>query len=211
MHFIAIVSTSEVQIPLWKATSTLWIGVYPSFGHGKKALCCWLVVSSFSPLFVGEDVQIWLIFFQMGWNHQLGCFVTLKMKTCKTMGFKRKKQKDCICTIYIYIHTYIYTLNWRFHFDKHFELHQKSSWVGIHTWIVIWDIRIPSLGSITYPLPQEPGPAAELETTSTVKQKRWVFERPFLHVGSWYLCFAINHFAVLQQWYNGFMSYFLQR
>ena len=181
-------STSEVEISLWKAKngSVDWVDWMhlPVLVMRKKALCCWLVVSkliSFSPLFVGEGVQICLIFFQMGWNHQLACFVRLKMKTCKTMRFKRKKQKDCICT-YQYIYIYIPSTGASTLMD--FELQQKS-WFEISGY--------PPWESITYPLPQEPGPAAELETTSF----RWnenggVFERPFLHVGSWYLFFDIN-------------------
>ena len=137
----------------------------------KKTLCCWMVVSkliSFSPLFVGEDFQIWLIFCQMGWNHQLACFVTLKMKTCKTMGFKRKKQNDCICT-------YIYP-----------QLAVPLWWILNCTNLRYQD-TLPGIDHISPPAGAGSGSWAS--KTSTVKQKRRVFEWPFLHVGSWYLFF----------------------
>ena len=180
----------------------------PSFGHAKESVV--LLAGGFKVDFIftpiwGRFPNLTIIFFQMGCNHQLACFVTLKMKTYKTMGFKRKKLQDCICT-YRYIYPQLAVPLWWILNCTKIVLSR------IHTWIVMWDIRIPLPGiDHISPDPQEPGPAAELKKTSTVKRKRQVFEWPFMHGGSWYQCFAINHFVMLQQRYNGFMSYFLQR
>lgn len=68
------------------------------------------------------------------------------------------------CNIYIYIYPQLTVPLWWILNCSKIVLSR------IHTWIVIWDIRIPSLGSITYPLFAGAG-AAELPTSSYFLQR----------------------------------------
>lgn len=70
------------------------------------------------------------------------------------------------CNIYIYI----YTLNWRFHFDG-FWIAPKSSWVEFtpESWFEI--SGYPPWDRSHIPFSQEPGPAAELPTSSYFLQR----------------------------------------